>query len=58
VKPILFGAVLALLWLTIGLPLTVPSTVVTAVVAQPVTAAFVLGLIARPYLARSRRRTA
>jgi hypothetical protein len=59
-KPLLFGAVLALLWLTIGLPLTLPSSVTVAVsttVAQPVTIAFAAGLLARPYPARPRRRT-
>lgn len=52
-KPILFGAVLALLWLLLGLPLNVPSTVVTAVVAQPVTVAFVLGVLARRFVSVS-----
>jgi hypothetical protein len=50
VKPLVLGAVLALLWLTIGLPLTVPSTVVTTVVAQPVILAFTAGVLARPSL--------
>ncbi|MEU5633509.1 hypothetical protein ACH47C_26815 [Streptomyces rishiriensis] len=49
-KQLLFGAVLALLWLTIGLPLAVPSTVITTVVAQPVTLAFFAGILARPHL--------
>jgi hypothetical protein len=57
VKALALGAVLALLWLVFGLPLTVPSTVVMTVVTQPVTVAFVLGVLARPYLARSRRWT-
>jgi hypothetical protein len=57
VKPLLFGAVLGVLWLVFGLPLTVPAVVVSTVV-QPVTVAFVLGVLARPYLARSRRWTA
>jgi hypothetical protein len=48
-KPLLLGAVLALLWLLFGWPLTVPSTVLAAVV-QPVTVAFVLGVLARPHL--------
>ncbi|MFJ4623043.1 hypothetical protein [Streptomyces sp. NPDC088812] len=53
-KPLILGALLALLWLTIGLPLTVPSTVVMAVVAQPVILAFAAGILARPYLPRRR----
>ncbi|MFF7840395.1 hypothetical protein ACFZC6_16445 [Streptomyces ossamyceticus] len=47
-KPIILGAVLALLWLLLGLPHTVPSTVVTIVIAQPVILAFAAGLLARP----------
>jgi hypothetical protein len=47
-KPLAYGAVLALLWLLLGLPVTVPSTVVTAVVAHPVILAFAAGLLARP----------
>lgn len=50
-KPLLLGAVLALLWLLAGLPVTVPSTAV-APLLQPVTVAFLLGLYARPHLAR------
>ncbi len=50
-KPLVYGAVLALLWLLFGLPLTVSSTVLAAVV-QPVTIAFAAGLLARPYVAR------
>lgn len=49
-RPLLFGAVLALLWLVLGLPLAVPSTVITTVVAQPVTVAFFAGILARPHL--------
>lgn len=49
-KPLLYGAVLALLWLLLGWPLAVPSTVVTAVVAQPVTVAFAAGVLARPHM--------
>lgn len=54
-KPILFGAVLALVWVLFGAPL-VTVTAVLAAVVQPVTIAFVLGLAARPYL--TGRRTA
>ncbi len=54
-KAIVVGAVLALLWLWFGLPLA-PVTAVLAAVVEPVTIAFVLGLAARPYLARSGRR--
>lgn len=50
VKPLLLGALLALLWVTIGLPLAVPSTVITTVVAQPVTVAFAAGVLVRPHL--------
>lgn len=53
-KPIVCGAVLALLWLLFGLPLATVAGVVTALV-EPVTIAFVLGVLARPYLARPRR---
>ncbi|SMF64651.1 hypothetical protein [Streptomyces sp. Amel2xC10] len=52
-KPLLYGAVLALLWLLLGLPLAAPAAVVAAV-AQPVTVAFVLGVLARPFLVRPR----
>ncbi|MDX3570821.1 hypothetical protein [Streptomyces sp. ID05-47C] len=44
-KPLLYGAVLALLWLLFGLPLTVLAPLV-----QPVTVAFAAGLLARPHL--------
>jgi hypothetical protein len=57
VKPLILGAVLALLWLVFGLPATVPSTLVAPLV-QPVTLAFAAGLLARPCLARSRGWTA
>ncbi len=43
-KPIIYGALLGVLWLTVGLPLTVPSAVVMTVVAQPVTVVFSLGV--------------
>jgi hypothetical protein len=46
VKPILFGAVLALVWLLFGSPL-VTITTVLPVLAEPVTIAFVLGLVVR-----------
>ena len=52
-KPLFLGVVLALLWLLFGWPLTVPSTVL-AVDVQPVTVAFVLGVLARPSLVRRR----
>ncbi|MEU1556793.1 hypothetical protein ABZ517_29400 [Streptomyces scabiei] len=54
-KPILFGAALALVWLLFGAPLVTTTTVLSALV-QPVTVAFVLGLAARPYMRRPRRR--
>ncbi|MDW8807739.1 hypothetical protein P1P68_23870 [Streptomyces scabiei] len=52
-KPILFGAVLALVWLLFGAPL-VTITTVLPVLAEPVTIAFAAGLAARPYLTRGR----
>lgn len=52
-KPILFGAVLALVWLLFGPP-PVTITTVLPVLAEPVTIAFALGLAARPYLAGRR----
>lgn len=48
-KPILFGAVLALVWVLFRLPLTTVTTVLPVLV-QPVTIAFVLGAVARPLL--------
>ena len=48
-KPILFGAVLALAGLLLGSPL-VTITAVLPVLVEPVTIAFVLGLATRPYL--------
>ncbi|NUV60676.1 hypothetical protein [Streptomyces sp. CAI-85] len=48
-KSLASGAVLALLWLLLGLPLAAPAAVVSAVV-QPVTVAFTAGLLARPHL--------
>ncbi len=55
-KPLLYGALLGALWLVFGLPLTVPSTVVMTVVAQPVTLAFAAGALTAPH-ARHRRWT-
>lgn len=52
-KPLLSGAVLALLWLVGGLPHTVPVTAV-APLLQPLTLAFAAGLYARPYVTRWR----
>ncbi|MGW0942924.1 hypothetical protein ACWD4O_10280 [Streptomyces sp. NPDC002623] len=48
-KPLLFGAVLALLWLLLGLPLTALGSVL-----QPVTVASAAGVFARPHLAGRR----
>jgi fumarate reductase subunit D len=56
-KPLAHGAVLALVWLLFGSPLAT-ITAVLPVLVQPVTIAFVLGLLARPYVRRSRRWTA
>lgn len=53
-KPVVFGAVLALLWLAIGAHLTVPAVVVHAV-AQAVTAAVVLVVLAHSHLTGRRR---
>lgn len=55
-KPLVYGAVLGLLWLVAGVPLA-PALVVLAAVVQPVTIAFVLGVAARPYMRRSGRWT-
>lgn len=52
-KPLVFGAVLALVWLLFGSPL-VTITAVLPVLVEPVTIAFLLGLAARPYLAGRR----
>lgn len=49
-KALVSGAVLGVLWLLLGLPVTAPSTVVTAVVAQPVILGFVAGMAARSHL--------
>lgn len=56
-KPLVYGAVLGLLWLALGVPLA-PALAVLAAVAQPVTIAFVLGAAARPYVRRPGRWTA
>lgn len=56
-KALALGAVLAFVWLLFGTPLATITTVL-AVLVEPVTIAFVLGLAARPYLRRSRRWTA
>lgn len=48
-KPLLFGAVLALLWLLCGIPHTMPGPLL-----QPVTLAFAAGLYTRPHLTRGR----
>ncbi|WP_181446516.1 hypothetical protein [Streptomyces sp. NTH33] len=50
-KPILFGAVLAVLWLLFGLPTALPAALVT-LVCQPVILAFAAGLVVRPHLPR------
>ncbi|MDX2943322.1 hypothetical protein PV383_46440 [Streptomyces caniscabiei] len=52
-KALALGAVLALVWLLFGSPL-VTITAVLPVLAEPVTIAFVLGLVARPTVARRR----
>lgn len=52
-KPILFGAVLGMLWVLVGLPL-VPVAAVLPVLVQPVVLGFAAGLAARPYVTRSR----
>lgn len=44
-KPIAFGAVLGLLWVLLGLPVTVPSGTLTLVIV-----AFAAGIAARPYM--------
>lgn len=48
-KPILFGAALGVLWVLLGLPVTVPSGTLT-LVCQPVILAFAAGTAARPYM--------
>jgi hypothetical protein len=53
VKPIVLGAVLALVWLLFGSPLVTVTTLLPALV-QPVVLGFAAGLAARPYLTRGR----
>jgi hypothetical protein len=53
-KPLVYGAVVALLWLLFGVPLATVAATVSALV-QPVAIAFAAHLLARPHLARSRR---
>ncbi|MFM9694549.1 hypothetical protein [Streptomyces europaeiscabiei] len=50
-KPLVLGAVLALVWLLFGPP-PVTVTAMLPVLVEPVTIAFALGLAARPYVAR------
>jgi hypothetical protein len=56
-KPLVYGAVLGLLWLVAGVPLT-PALAALAAVVQPVTIAFALGTVTRPYVRRPGRWTA
>lgn len=56
-RSLALGAVLAFVWLLFGAPLVTITAVLPALV-QPVTIAFGLGLLARPYVRRSRRWTA
>lgn len=53
-KHLLLGAVLGAAWLLVGVPLA-PALDVLAVLVQPVTIAFVLGVAARPLLPGMRR---
>ncbi|MEU8031321.1 hypothetical protein AB0C13_22220 [Streptomyces sp. NPDC049099] len=53
-KPVVLGAILGVLWLLLGWPVTVPAGAV-AFVCQPVILAFAAGLAARPHLPRLRR---
>lgn len=52
-KPLAVGAVLGVLVVVFGLPLA-PAAGVLAALVQPVTVAFVLGLVARPHVVRRR----
>ncbi len=52
-KPLVFGAVLGVLWIIFGLPLPVLAAVLPLLV-QPVVVAFGLGLVARPLMPRVR----
>ena len=56
-KPLALGAVLALVWVLFGSPVA-PVTGLLSVLVEPVTVAFLLGLVALPYVRRSRRGTA
>lgn len=56
-KPLVYGAVLGLLWLVVGVPLA-PALAVLAAVVQPVTIALAAGAAARPYVRRPGRWTA
>lgn len=56
-RALLFGALLGLLLVVFGVPLA-PVVEGLAVLVEPVTVAFAAGLLARPYLRRSRRWTA
>jgi hypothetical protein len=49
VKPLLFGAVLALVWLLFGSPLGLVETALVQI-EQPVILAFAAGVLARPHL--------
>lgn len=53
-KPLLYGAVLGLLWLVAGLPLA-PALAVLAAIVQPFALAFAAGLLVRPHLLGMRR---
>lgn len=55
-KPLLYGAVLGLLWLLLGLPLPLPSAALIQA-ESPVTIAFILGIAACSYVRRSGRWT-
>ena len=51
-KALALGAVVGLMWVLLGLPLTLPVTAVLPWLLQPVVLGFAAGLIARPHLAR------
>lgn len=53
-RPLALGAVLALLWLLLGLPLA-PVAGLLAALVQPVTVAFAAGILAHPHLTRRTR---
>lgn len=53
-RALLFGAVIGLVWVLLGLPVAVPTMAVTATVTQPLVLAFTAGLLARPRLTRGR----